>query len=253
MAASRPRPFQALPPAPPPQGVRALVLDTETTGLDPQTDRVIEIGVVEASGDVDISCWSTLVRADVPVPARVTELTGITSAMAALGAQESAAIDALSRLLAQVDIVVAWNAGFDRAFVSAAFFRCGRPLPSTPWTCALEAARLCRPDLKGYRLDLVARDLGVDTGHSHRALDDARTALRIWRALAPLQRAVASSASTPPSTVTASSAAFSEQSTENAPLRLPEPSAEVSKGAHKESDADESPGPSGPRTLDLFR
>jgi DNA polymerase-3 subunit alpha (Gram-positive type) len=163
--------------------VRALVLDTETTGLDAANDRVLEVAVVESWGDVDVACWSTLVRVDGPVPPRVTELTGIDAVMAAAGADEAVAVDVLGGMLARVDAVVAWNAGFDQAFVAAMFRRCGRTLPSTPWLCALAAARARRPDLKGYRLDLVARDLGVPTGRSHRALDDAQCALRVWRTL----------------------------------------------------------------------
>ncbi|MBM4279681.1 MAG: 3'-5' exonuclease [Deltaproteobacteria bacterium] len=183
MRPPRPVPFAALPPAPPPAGVRALVLDTETTGLDAAADRVLEVAVVESWGDVDVGCWSTLVRVDGGVPTRVTELTGITTAMVAAGVDEAVAVAALTALLERVEVVVAWNAPFDRAFVAALFGRCGCALPPTPWVCALEAARARRPDLKGYRLDLVARDLGIATGRSHRALDDARCALSVWRAL----------------------------------------------------------------------
>jgi DNA polymerase III epsilon subunit-like protein len=172
-----------IPPAPPPSDARVLFLDTETTGLDAGADRVIEVGVVEVKGDVDVGAWSSLVRADQAVPARVTQITGITDAMTAAGIAERDAVVVLAAMFARVDAVVAWNAAFDRAFVAAAFARAGITLPSTPWFCALEAARLRRPDLKGYRLDLVARDLGVATGRSHRALDDARCALHVWRAL----------------------------------------------------------------------
>ena len=171
------------PPAPPPSETRVLVLDTETTGLDAAADRVIEIGVVEVKGDVEVGTWCSLVHADVGVPGRVTQITGITDAMVAAGLREIDAVDVLAGMLARVDAVVAWNAAFDRAFVAAAFARAGVAMPPTPWFCALEAARLRRPDLKGYRLDLVARDLGIPTGRSHRALDDARCALHVWRAL----------------------------------------------------------------------
>jgi DNA polymerase-3 subunit epsilon len=224
------------PPAPPPSDDRVLVLDTETTGLDPAVDRVIEIGVVEVKGDVEVGTWCSLVDAGVGVPGRVTQITGITDAMVAVGLHERDAVAVLGGMLARVDAVVAWNAAFDRDFVAAAFARSGVALPPTPWFCALEAARQRRPDLKGYRLDLVARDLGIPTGRSHRALDDARSALHVWRAL--------------PSTPAASSSA-------SAPSPVAPPSDDAPAGASSDPGrADDAKGePSaGPRgTLDLFR
>ena len=162
---------------------RVLFVDTETTGLDALRDRIIEIGAVEAVGDVEVACWSTLVRPGRPVPGEVTRLTGLDDASVASGVDERVALVELCALVARVDVVYAWNVGFDHGFVAALAARCAVALPPTRWACAMEATRVARPDLPGYRLSLVARDLGIPTGRSHRALDDARCAWAVWRSL----------------------------------------------------------------------
>ena len=175
---------RSTPHAPPSStSLRVLFVDTETTGLDAAVDRVVEVATVEAVGEHEVGCWSTLVRLQRPLPSAVVTLTGLTDAMLAGGVDEAVALATLAAQMARVDIVFAWNVEFDRAFIVAAARRCDVALPSVRWACALEATRDARPDLRGYRLSGVARDLGIPTGRSHRALDDARCAWAIWRSL----------------------------------------------------------------------
>ena len=64
------------------------VIDLEMTGLAPKTDKVIEIGAVKVRNGLITETYGTLVRPGRPIPAQVTELTGITDAMAAEGEEE---------------------------------------------------------------------------------------------------------------------------------------------------------------------
>lgn len=114
-----------------------LVLDTETTGLDPDTDKVIELALLRVTVDVRsgrpvgaVDVYDGLEDPGVPVPAQITEITGITTDMVRGHRLDEARVAAM---LQGVDLVVAHNAGFDRPFVEArlpAFARLA-------WVCSL--------------------------------------------------------------------------------------------------------------------
>src|ERR1041384_1875154 len=62
------------------------VVDLETTGSQPASDRITEIGVIEVDGFEVSSEWSTLVNPGAAIPAPIQALTGITCEMVARGA-----------------------------------------------------------------------------------------------------------------------------------------------------------------------
>lgn len=173
--------------------MRLLFLDTETTGLYPAADRWIEVAAIEAvvsdidvGLDVTVGWFSTLIAGALPLPVAVQSLTGIDNKSLLQAPAEHHAVTLVGAALCRVDAVVCWNAAFDRAFVHAAFARCGVAFPTVPWWCALAVSRKRRPDLRSHRLIDVAAVLGIDPGRSHRAMEDARTTLAVWRALHPI-------------------------------------------------------------------
>lgn len=116
---------------------RALILDAETTGLDPRTDRIIELALLPfeySSGSGAITeigqPLSFLEDPGRPIPPEVVDLTGITDAMVAGQRIDDAAAN---RELEAASLIVAHNAGFDRPFVD-------RRLPLSKgkaWGCSL--------------------------------------------------------------------------------------------------------------------
>ena len=162
-----------------------IALDVETTGLDPSVDRLIEIAAVRfaPSGDgasfVIADEWSTFVNPGMPIPAKTTELTGITDDMVD-GAPGH--LDALSRLQDfLIDLpIVAHNALFDLGFLRYEGFRTGKESDprmkfNPPLIDTVPLSRHLLPDLRNHKLNTVAEGLGIDIGQHHRALDDART------------------------------------------------------------------------------
>jgi DNA polymerase-3 subunit epsilon len=97
----------------------AVLVDTETTGLDPEHDEIIELGmlVVTYSDDGKIGRvvgeYSRLREPSVPIPEAITKLTGITPDMV-VGKRID--IAEVRHFLAQADIVIAHNSRFDRPF-----------------------------------------------------------------------------------------------------------------------------------------
>jgi DNA polymerase III epsilon subunit-like protein len=173
---------EAAPPAcrPSKRGVpqRFLALDVETTGFAPADDRIIEIAWVLFADGQPISSHTSLVDPRRPIPMRVTEMTGL-DAQALRGQPRLRALaPKIVAAIAQVPMVVAYNAPFDRRFVSAELARAGQVLPQVPWVDALALARDADKRVasgKGaFALASSCARHGVLLSQAHRALDDAR-------------------------------------------------------------------------------
>ena len=159
-------------------------LDVETTGLDAFRDHVIEIGIVLYSYDsegalIEERTWDSLVNPGVPIPASATAIHGITD----LDISASPFFEDLSAELASLledRVMVAHNAPFDAGFIAEEFSRIGRQAPLSEIADSLILLRLAVPNLLSYSLGKAAYILGVETGTSHRALDDARTCMHLF-------------------------------------------------------------------------
>lgn len=150
------------------------VVDFETTGLNPhQGDRAIEIGISLFRDGREVDTFASLINPGMRIPAFITQLTGISNDMV-VGAPD--ACDVFEKALAFVGDaqLVAHNASFDRKFWRRELsvelgIECQRN-----FVCTLMLARRVFQSFTSHRLGEIARVLDIDTGRSHRALDDAR-------------------------------------------------------------------------------
>ncbi|WP_377846778.1 PolC-type DNA polymerase III [Bosea sp. UC22_33] len=151
---------------------RFVVLDFETTGLSPAVGaRVIEVSAREVIDDRAGQEFSTLVDPGLRVPAEVTQITGITTAMLCGAPKSSAVMRELADFIA-ASPVVAHNAGFDRKFLEheAQDFLGVRQIFTL---CTLLLARRVFPGRASYRLDDIVREVGISIpGQLHRASAD---------------------------------------------------------------------------------
>lgn len=162
---------------------RLVVVDTETTGLDPTADRLIDVGAVRLGDDLDVTGrFTTLVRPGVRIPLFVSRLTGIEDRDVAGAPDESQALAAL-RDFAGDAVLVGHNASFDRDHLAAAARRCGLLPLENAWFDTLEAALLLYPELDGHSLPAMAEALGLES-RAHRALPDAETTAALFARLA---------------------------------------------------------------------
>ena len=152
-------------------GEPIVVLDFETTGLNPRTDRIIEIGAVRIHNGQVADSFSMLVNPGVPLDDKVVKITGIRDYM--LKDQPSAE-QALPQLMAFIGSspLAAHNAAFDMAFLREEQARLGQPF-DFPQIDTLAFAQKLYPDMKRYRLVDVCRKLGVTLKNAHRAVHDA--------------------------------------------------------------------------------
>jgi DNA polymerase-3 subunit epsilon len=160
-----------------------VVLDFETTGLQPGRDRTIEVAAVRLVGDQPVETFSQLMHPGRPLPPFITALTGITDDM--LRGQPRPE-EVMPRLHAFVGSrpIVAHNASFDRGFLHAELARARLPA-SCEFLCTMRLARRLVPGLSSYRLAALVDHLGLraPASHFHRALADVNHTLALWRNL----------------------------------------------------------------------
>jgi len=171
------------------------VIDFETTGRDPETDRVIEIGVVTFVKGKVTSRESLLINPGIPVPEESRAVHGITDEELAGAPDFAAAMPRLLELL-QDKLPVAYNAPFDRGFLLSEIRRAA-PKGMTPgdmppaardavvWVDPLVWAREILKELKSRRLGDVTKHFGIPLEQAHRAAGDAEATGRVLLALAP--------------------------------------------------------------------
>lgn len=158
----------------PESDTRFAVVDFETTGLSPQDgDRAIEIGISLYSDGREVDTFASLINPGIRIPAFITQLTGISNAMVASAPSAREVFQSAMTFVGDAQLV-AHNASFDRKFWRRELSRelgidCKRD-----FVCTLMLSRRIFQTFPSHRLGEIARVLQIDTGRSHRALDDAR-------------------------------------------------------------------------------
>ncbi len=151
-----------------------VAVDLETTGFDPEVDRIIEIGAVrlEPTADGGLEAgerFATFVDPGTPLPAAIGRLTGIADAHLAGAPGPSEAVSAFAAFAKD-----AWLAGHNVAFDVAFLERQGLA-PGAVCLDTAELASILYPGAPSYALQSLAADAALDAGSAHRALDDALT------------------------------------------------------------------------------
>ena len=155
-----------------------VVFDLETTGFSPETNRIIEIGAVKVQNGKIVDKFSTFVNPQVPIPFRIEQLTSINDSMV-IDAPVIADILPEFMKFCEGCVMVAHNADFDMSFIKKNCQRLDIPCkPTIVDTVAL--ARVLLPNLNRFKLDTVAKALGVSLKNHHRAVDDAGCTAEIF-------------------------------------------------------------------------
>ena len=157
------------------------VLDTETTGLYPSRDRLVEIAIMllEVEGGTGrlvrvLDSYQELEDPGMRIPAVAPAVHGITDAMVKGRRIDRARVAAL---LGQAELVVAHNSGFDKGFVR-------QVLPGADdllWGCSCRGIpwRKLHPALDSTKLQHLAARLAVAAGTAHRAMGDVETTVNL--------------------------------------------------------------------------
>lgn len=171
-----------------------VVIDFETTGVNPEVDRVIEIGLVGFLRGEMIFQEAFLVNPGIPIPEESRAVHGITDEELE-GAPTFAEVLSRIAMLVRDHVPVAYNASFDRAFLLNEARRAreaGVAIDDLPpalredvtWLDPLVWARVVLEGQKSYKLGEIAAHLGVSLERAHRAAGDAEATGRVLLAIA---------------------------------------------------------------------
>ncbi|MCW6512854.1 3'-5' exonuclease [Lichenifustis flavocetrariae] len=162
-------------PPDPGQGV-GIVLDCETTGLDPAKAEIIELAMLRFEYDVHgvrrlLGAFTGLQEPSGAIPREITAITGLADVDVAGQAIDDGLVEAFA---AGADLVIAHNAGFDRRFTERRWpgFAC------LPWSCSLSQIPWREEGFEAARLKLLLAEAGF-FHRGHRALDDAAATLHL--------------------------------------------------------------------------
>ena len=148
-----------------------VVFDIETTGFSSINDSIIEIGAVKVKKGKVVDRFSEFVNPGKAIPQRIVELTGITDEMVYKSPGISKILPKFMEFIGD-SVVVAHNASFDMGFIKK---NCG-DLNLKFGNPVMDTIPLCKflfPELKKFKLNIVAKHLGVSLENHHRAVDDA--------------------------------------------------------------------------------
>ncbi len=153
-------------------------VDIETTGGNPDRDRITEIGII-THHDGESHQWEQLMNPGVGIPYNIQQLTGITPAMVE---SKSSFEDLSSEILLELKdkIFIAHNARFDYGFIKASFARMGIDFRAKV-VCTVKLSRLLFPAQPRHNLDTIIATHGLQVSSRHRAMGDADVLRQFWQ------------------------------------------------------------------------
>ncbi len=154
------------------------VIDFETTGLDANLHRAIEIAIVKVKNKKIIDTWASLINPEQQIPYFITQLTGISNAEVLHAPNFTEIAEQIFGLLDNT-VVVAHNLNFDKKFLLNEFRRTETPPPFFQELCTLRLSKKMFPKLRSKSLEKVGKHLRIQHKNVHRALGDATVTAKI--------------------------------------------------------------------------
>lgn len=152
--------------------MKALFLDTETTGLDPRTTRLVEIAIVDEDGQ---TLLNTLLDPGMPIPIEATAIHGIHDGDVAGRPKLMEVLPCVLALVRNRKVVI-YNAAYDTQFIP--FLK----NEAASVECAMLAAQTAMGLQRWPRLTVAAEWAGYQwLGKAHRALADTLACRHVWQ------------------------------------------------------------------------
>jgi len=149
------------------------VVDLETTGVVGNSDRIIEISVLQATLKDGIEqIFTDLVNPQILIPEQIVRFTGISQDMVDSAKSIDKVLPNYLPIL-QTGILTAHNFSFDYAFLQAEYRRLGVDFNAPVQLCTVELSRLLLANLQSRSLPKLVKYFGFNVGKSHRAESDA--------------------------------------------------------------------------------
>lgn len=153
--------------------------DVETTGLDPQVEKIVEIGAAGFDRGGNLGEYQQLIDPGCPIHPDAVAIHGITDEMVASCPPISDVLPDVVEFFGD-SVLIAHNAPFDIGFLDAAFTGAGIEPPKNSVLCTLQLARAVFPGLPGHGLEALVKELRIPPGRRHRALGDAADTVAVF-------------------------------------------------------------------------
>lgn len=156
-----------------------VVVDIETTGLNPAQNEIIEIAAMKVDENGEISSFQTLIHPNQPISSFITNLTGITNDMVKDACDITIALKQFDQFIENYTII-GHNVSFDLRFLR---YNYKKYLKKSLVNASLDTLYLSRkylPNLYNHKLDTVAKYFHLDDSNHHRALADVKMTLDIY-------------------------------------------------------------------------
>jgi DNA polymerase-3 subunit epsilon len=157
------------------------VVDIETTGGNPERDKITEVAIFVHDGTRVVDEFSTLINPERSIPYYITQMTGISDEMVA----DAPKFYEVARRIVEITegkVFVAHNAPFDYRFIQAEFKRLGYSY-TRETLCTVRLSRKLMPGKPSYSLGNLCGSLGIDIAGRHRAPGDALATVKLLELL----------------------------------------------------------------------
>jgi len=154
------------------------IIDLETTGGDPYSDRITEIAVARYNGSEIVDSFTSLVNPRMPIPDFITRITGIDNDMV----KDAPQFYEIAKRVVEITqdaVFVAHNVRFDYSFIQKEFRQLGYTY-IRPQLCTIKLSRRVLPGLKSYSLSNLCRSLDIINEAPHRAWGDVDATIKLF-------------------------------------------------------------------------
>lgn len=167
-----------------------LVIDTETTGLDPTSDALVQLAAValDPNNLAELAAFSTLIRTDKPISDAAYAVHGLATSDLEAAPDLTAALTKFRKFADPNAVISGHNVAFDYAFLRNAYAQLGWIFPFDYhildiWSLAFFILGADGIDLPKYSLDHLCSLYGIRRGPRHDALEDVRASAQVLRHL----------------------------------------------------------------------
>ncbi len=163
-----------------------VVFDLETTGINCNTDRIIEISAIKVLNGQAAEDFSTLVNPGCRIPYNASQVNGITDDMVADAPSIEDVLPEFLDFIGELPLAGHNIHSFDMKFINRDCKRYFGRVVENDYVDTLKLARACLPELKHHTLTDLAAYFGISTEGAHRALNDCRMTLSVYENLGRL-------------------------------------------------------------------
>lgn len=157
------------------------IVDIETTGGNPEVNKITDIALLIHDGEKLINQFSTLINPERPIPPLITDLTGITNEMVQDAPKFCEVADHIMELTKDT-VFVAHNSRFDYSFLKEEFKNLGLHFYRKQ-LCTVRLSRKLMPGIPSYSLGNLCEHVNITIEQRHRALGDAMATVKLFELL----------------------------------------------------------------------